>query len=50
MNNKKIQKAALFSGDMILCATTLIVFVSESGPLESASGEETGDMTKKKDE
>lgn len=50
LNNKKIQKAALYSGDAILCATTLIVFVSESGPLESAADEETGDITKKKDE
>ena len=50
LNNKKIQKAALYSGDMIMCATTLIVFVSESGPLESASDEETGDIAKRKDE
>ena len=50
LNNKKIQKAALFSGDMILCAATLIIFVSESGPLESASDEETGDIAKRKDE
>ena len=44
LNNKQIEKSILYSGDLILCATTPIMFVSETGPLESAADEQTGDI------
>jgi pSer/pThr/pTyr-binding forkhead associated (FHA) protein len=41
LNNKRIEQSILYSGDLILLANVPIMFINESGPLESASDKET---------
>jgi pSer/pThr/pTyr-binding forkhead associated (FHA) protein len=41
LNNKKIKKSILYSGDLILLANIPIMFIDESGSLESAADKET---------
>ena len=42
LNNKKIKKSILYSGDLILLANIPIMFIDESGSLESAAEKVTG--------
>ena len=42
LNNKKIKKSVLYSGDLILLANTPIMFIDESGSLESQADKITG--------
>jgi pSer/pThr/pTyr-binding forkhead associated (FHA) protein len=42
LNNKKINRSILYSGDLILVANIPIMFIDESGTLESAADKITG--------
>jgi pSer/pThr/pTyr-binding forkhead associated (FHA) protein len=42
LNNKKIKKSILYSGDLILLANIPIMFIDESGSLESEADKITG--------
>ena len=42
LNNKKIKKSILYSGDLILLANIPIMFIDESGSLESEADKVTG--------
>jgi pSer/pThr/pTyr-binding forkhead associated (FHA) protein len=41
LNSKKVKKSILYSGDLILLANIPIMFIDESGSLESAADKET---------
>jgi pSer/pThr/pTyr-binding forkhead associated (FHA) protein len=46
LNNKKIKKSILYSGDLILLANIPIMFIDESGSLESEADKITGSTKK----
>ena len=46
LNNKKIKKSILYSGDLILLANIPIMFIDESGSLESEADKITGSTRK----
>jgi len=47
LNNKKIKKSILYSGDLILLANIPIMFIDESGSLESKADKITGSIKNK---
>jgi pSer/pThr/pTyr-binding forkhead associated (FHA) protein len=48
INNKRINKGVLYSGDIILLATVPIMFMNESDMLERVADEETGGLKENK--
>jgi len=44
LNNKRIERGILYSGDLILVANIPIMFIDESGPLESAADKKTSSI------
>lgn len=46
LNNKKIEKNVIYSGDMILCANTPMIFIVESSSLESSADDRTEDISR----
>ncbi len=46
LNNKKIEKNEIFSGDMIQCANTPMIFIMESESLESGADDKTEDISR----
>lgn len=49
LNNKRIDQSVLYSGDLILVANVPIMFIDESGPLESAADKKTSSSKKGKE-
>ena len=48
LNNKKIEKSILYSGDLIVLADVPMMFIDESWTLESDPEKDTGELRKKK--
>lgn len=46
LNNARIEKNEIFSGDMIQCANTPMIFIVESGSLESGADNRTEDISR----